>query len=111
MGELQIFDFVGGVVLLCSCWVAYDASKIGVRKGAIPGFFNMGVVGWFFSCLLLFIVAFPAYLIKRPQYLSGPVLGASDLDRLTKLVELRDRGALTEEEFQAQKRKLGLTAE
>lgn len=106
-----VVDVVGGVILLCSCWVAYDDSKIGVRKGAIRGFFNMGVVGWFFSCLMLFIVAFPAYLIKRPLYLKSAGQGLPDLDRLTKLVELKERGALTEEEFQAQKRKLGLTAE
>jgi len=28
----------------------------------------MGVAGWFFSCLLLWIVAFPAYLAKRGEY-------------------------------------------
>jgi hypothetical protein len=53
------------VVIGSSIWVAADASSIGARKGLVPGFFNMGVAGWFFACLLLWIVAFPGYLATR----------------------------------------------
>ncbi len=56
------------LVLGASVWVLIDAKTIGVKKGQIPGFFNMGAVGWFIACLLFWIVAFPAYLAKRPEY-------------------------------------------
>ena len=31
----------------------------------------MGVVGWFFAVLLIWIIGFPAYLITRPKYLTA----------------------------------------
>lgn len=51
------------VVLFSSIWVLWDAKSIGVKKS--KGFFGCGPWGWFFCCLLLWIVAFPAYLAKR----------------------------------------------
>ena len=54
------------VVIGSSIWVVADANSIGVRKG--KGFFDMGPWGWFFACLLLWIVAFPVYLAKRSEY-------------------------------------------
>jgi hypothetical protein len=36
----------------------------------------------------------------------GAPAAASTVDSLTKLADLRDRGVLTEDEFQAQKKKL-----
>jgi hypothetical protein len=57
------------VVIGTSIWVLVDASNLGVRSGALGGgFVDIGVVGWFVCCLLLWIVAFPAYLITRPRY-------------------------------------------
>jgi Short C-terminal domain len=40
------------------------------------------------------------------QQVGGPASGAATAEALTKLANLRDRGALTEDEFQAQKKKL-----
>ncbi len=51
-----------------SAWVFVDAKNIGVKKGQVRGIANMGPVGWFIVCLLLWIVAFPMYLAKRPEY-------------------------------------------
>ena len=56
------------VVVATSIWVLLDAQKLGVRKGIIAGIGNMGPWGWFWSCLLLWFVAFPMYLIKRPEF-------------------------------------------
>jgi hypothetical protein len=57
------------VVPPTTLWVLIDANTLKVRKGRLGGgFFDMGVAGWFFSCLLLWIVAFPAYLAKRGEY-------------------------------------------
>jgi hypothetical protein len=62
----------GDVLLLMiigtSVWVLVDAKTIGVRKSGTKAFFNMGPVGWFFACLLMWIIAFPAYIAKRPEY-------------------------------------------
>ncbi len=56
------------IVVGTSIWVLADASSIGARKGLIPGSaFDMGPGGWFVSCLLLWIVAFPLYLANRDK--------------------------------------------
>ena len=97
-----------------SVWVLADARTIGVEKGRIKGFFNMGPTGWFFSCLLCWIVAFPAYLVKRPEYkrvtASGQQSGhRHEVDLMAELGTLADlcsQGLLTEGEFQAKKKQL-----
>ena len=62
---------MGIIVFICvigtSIWVLIDASSIGVKKGMIKGFFDMSPVGWFFGCLLAWIIAFPSYIAKRSQ--------------------------------------------
>ena len=56
------------VVIGTSIWVLFDAKAIGIKKGQIKGLANMGPVGWFFTCLLLWIIAFPIYLAKRAEF-------------------------------------------
>lgn len=59
------------VVIGTAIWVAVDAGNLGARSGRLGGgFFDMGPVGWFFATVLLWIIAFPAYLVKRPEYLA-----------------------------------------
>jgi hypothetical protein len=97
-----------------SVWVLVDARTIGVEKGRIKGFFNMGPTGWFFSCLLCWIVAFPAYLVKRPEYMRVAASGREsvlrhEVDLMAELgtaADLYSQGILTEEEFQAKKKQL-----
>lgn len=60
--------FIWIVVIATSLWVLVDAKTIGVRKGQITGFLNMGPWGWFFVCLFLWIIGFPLYLAKRGEY-------------------------------------------
>lgn len=59
---------IWGIVIVSSIWVLIDARSIGVQKGQIRGIANMGPMAWFFVCLLLWIVGFPMYLAKRPEY-------------------------------------------
>jgi uncharacterized membrane protein len=109
-------ELVLTVVIGTSLWVLIDSRSCGVRKGVIKGFFDMGRAGWFFCCLLLWIVAFPAYLVKRDEYrqaLAKRGSGADNgpqttdvLSQISKLAQLRAQGALTEEEFQAKKTEL-----
>jgi len=56
------------LVVVTSIWVFVDAKKIGVKKGQVKGLADLGPAGWLFACLLLWIVAFPLYLIKRPEF-------------------------------------------
>lgn len=60
-------SFVWSVIIGTSIWVFFDARKIGARKGLIKGFFDLSPVTWLICCLLVWIVSFPAYLIKRGE--------------------------------------------
>lgn len=57
------------IVLISSFWVLYDAKKIGIERGQIEGFLDMGAWSWFFCCLFFWIVSFPMYLVRRPEYI------------------------------------------
>ena len=108
------------VVMSTSLWVLLDSRSIGLKKGQIKGFFNMGPLGRFLSCLLCWIVAFPAYLVKRREYLraiasanepirvqDGSLLQDGDLmSQLSALADRHSQGLLTDAEFQARKRAL-----
>ncbi len=56
------------IVVGTSIWVVFDAKSIGVKKGQVQGILDMGPWGWFFVCLFLWIVGFPAYLAMRGKY-------------------------------------------
>jgi hypothetical protein len=58
---------LGLVVLGSSIWMAVDASQLGYDKRDVKGLAAMGPAGWLLAGLLLWIVAFPLYLIKRPE--------------------------------------------
>jgi hypothetical protein len=62
-------DFVWLVVIATSIGVFVDARRIGVRRGLISGIADMNPVAWLFACLFLWIIAFPIYLIKRPEFI------------------------------------------
>ena len=60
-----------GMIIISSIWVFVDAQKIGVKKGQIKGVCDMGPAMWLLVSLLLWIIAFPAYLIKRPEFIKA----------------------------------------
>jgi hypothetical protein len=61
IGLRSDFSIVTAFVCLTSIWVAHDASRLGAgRVGLSP-------VSWFLLCLLVWIVAFPLYLVFRPK--------------------------------------------
>ncbi len=115
------------IVIGTSVWVYFDATKIGVKKTgekAQAGKFHvdMGPVGWAVCSLLLWIVAFPAYLVMRPEFLTkfqpprpptpAPALNTTaqsppDFDeQLRKLAKLKSEGLITDEEFNSKKKQL-----
>jgi len=107
------------VVIVTSIWVVVDAKSIGVKRGIISGMWDMGPGGWFFACLFLWVIAFPFYLVKRNDYKlanpnqtreanseAPPELNDDSVARLEKLAELRDKGIVTEDEFNKKKQEL-----
>jgi hypothetical protein len=113
------------IVIASGIFVYFDAKSIGVHKGLIGGFFDLGVGGWTAVTLLLWIIGFPSYLIKRGALKEAakreravtdaqtttaasppPGISASAIDALEKLAVLRDRGVLTSEEFEKKKREI-----
>jgi hypothetical protein len=67
-GGNKVGDLLLVVIVATSVWVLVDAKTIGVKKGQIQGMGNMGPWSWFLVCLLLWIVGFPFYLAKRPEF-------------------------------------------
>jgi len=61
--------FVWLIIIGTSIWVYIDAKRIGVKKGQLDGFCDLGAGAWAVVCLLLWIIGFPAYLIKRGEYI------------------------------------------
>ena len=112
MGDIILLLVVG-----TSIWVGVDAKTIGVKKGQIEGMGNMGPLGWFFVCLLFWIVGFPFYLAKRGEFKKLAKSRRPDSDRssevhsdsfsqLEKLAELKERGILTADEFDRKKQEI-----
>jgi hypothetical protein len=57
------------VVLGTTIWVGIDAHNLGMRRGRMGGgFLDMGVATWVICCVLLWIIAFPCYLVARGRY-------------------------------------------
>ncbi len=52
-------------VTACSVWVYLDATKNKIGKTSAGGMFNMSAGAWGVVTLGLWIIGFPAYLIKR----------------------------------------------
>lgn len=67
MLELLFVLIVAGT----SIWVLIDATNIKAQKGLVKGVFDMGPGGWFLSCLLFWIFAFPCYLSKRKEIIAA----------------------------------------
>jgi hypothetical protein len=103
--------FVVLAMFASAVWVLFDARSIGVRKGLVPGIGNMGPTSWFVVVFMLWIVSFPAYLYYRAKFIAAVADGAppadgAAIDELERLSALKDKGALTQDEFDKQKANL-----
>jgi len=99
------------VILCTSIWVLVDAKTIAVKKGQMKGMADMGPWGWFFACLLIWIIGFPFYLAKRGELkkvnsAQSSKMNGDSIKQLEKLGELKEKGILTEEEFNEKKKEL-----
>lgn len=134
LGIIVVWILVGSIIhpalgwaifLGTSIWAGVDASKIELKKYKVGGPTSSAVT--VIGCLLLWIVVFPWYLVNKGKIERGeaplkdgyvgqdegasttPVntqsLGNS-LAQLEKLAQLKEKGVLSDEEFQTQKAKL-----
>ena len=120
-----------GIVILAaivatSLWVYLDARWIGVYCTGEPRrllhlSLDMEPVDWLISCLLLWAIAFPAYLCKRREFLkrfhqmrspktSPPVAPVEYFyEQLQNLSKLRKQGLITDKEASLKRKEvLGL---
>lgn len=55
------------IVIASAVWMCVDSYQLGYKKEDVKGLAAIGPLGWLFSGLLLWIVAFPLYLLKRHE--------------------------------------------
>lgn len=80
---------------------------IGCLPAAIAQSKGRSFVGWWIYGALLFIVALPHSLMLKPEPKPAPKPTATDVaDELTKFADLKERGVITEEEFQVHKARI-----
>lgn len=114
------------LILSSSIWVYFDANKLGVRAtGEKPKRFrfhaDMEPVDWAVAFLLLWFIAFPAYLVLRRGYAkkfkqlrSCAALPPREpveyfYEQIRNLSKLKSKGLITEEEFSLKRKEvLGL---
>lgn len=110
-------DIFYGFVIGSSIWVFFDARSIGVRPGLTRGLLDMPPWGWALGCLLLWIIVFPLYLIKRgdlkraaegsqPENQFTGSVSKDSLANLEKLAELEAKGIISEAEFEEKKQEI-----
>jgi hypothetical protein len=64
------FTFMAILVIGTTIWATFDARANQVStSGSQPYSFNTGALAWFVGCLLLWIVVFPCYLVRRSHTL------------------------------------------
>jgi hypothetical protein len=73
------------LVIGTSIWVGIDAGNLGVKRGRLGGGgLDMSVAAWVVCCLLLWIIAFPCYLVARGRYQAlraGSGVGRPDMSQ------------------------------
>jgi hypothetical protein len=57
------------IVIGSTIWVGFDASTNKITTDAKPYNWANGAVAWVLGCILLWIVAFPWYLVQRGKLL------------------------------------------
>jgi Short C-terminal domain len=118
-----IWLFIWGVVIGTSIWVFTDAKArilTGERLEPIES-----PAGWAWGCILLWIVFFPWYLMRKSnsnvttkptltrivEQVTSPLsvntqMPASIADELLKFNELKEKGVISQEDFEAQRQRL-----
>lgn len=102
---MDVFFFSFLFVIATSIWMAVDAESNKIPISGKDYNVNTGAIAWFLSGVLLWIATVPYYLYRRNSFQSSPPV-ASVAGEIRELKGLLDDGAITEQEFQAQKARL-----
>ena len=102
------------LVVGTSIWVGIDAMTHKVPQLGQKQFGSQDPWIWAVCCLLLWIVVFPAYLIKRAVYAARDevrqttesIPSAGSAEELLKFKRLLDSGAITQDEFEGAKARI-----
>lgn len=74
--------FIYSTIAATAIWTFFDARALGIRKDKEKkSFFNMNPVSWAFATLFIWIVAFPAYILRRRKETKVGAIGASLMTR------------------------------
>jgi hypothetical protein len=60
---------VFAIVILTSVWAGFDSHRLQISSSKKPYTWNNGFLAWLVCCLMIWIIAFPAYLFKRAKTL------------------------------------------
>lgn len=94
LGVVSIFAGISSIVFGVIC------KKVGEAKGLTSGFY----IGWFLSLIGLFVMmAMPDDNVNNKQQSNNT---SNKYDTIQQLQKLRESGALTEEEFNEEKKKV-----
>ena len=66
-----MWEFLIVIILGTSTWAAYDSHMYQVAIDKKSYAINNGAGAWFFSCILLWPVTFPYYLVRRSSALKA----------------------------------------
>ncbi|HUA06094.1 MAG TPA: SHOCT domain-containing protein [Solirubrobacteraceae bacterium] len=96
-----------GIELAAAIHPEDDGAQIVLGGRHVTGY-RLGMADWHQANALglMFLDRLTSELPGIPEPAAGPSAVPSTVSRLKSLAELRDRGALTEDEFQAQKKRL-----
>lgn len=66
MSNLHYLSYA--IVLGTSVWTAYDAYCYSIPTSGSTYSTNTGGIAWLLGCLLLWVIVFPFYLVKRMRF-------------------------------------------
>ena len=86
------------IIIVSSIWVLFDAD---INRIPFFGNFtsdNTSQWGWFFCCLLLWVVMFPIYMVKRSR-----ILFERKVEMLNRIRNLEEKLGTREEDLENEK--------
>jgi hypothetical protein len=110
-----MFGITLAIVIVTSIWVAYDSRVHRVSINNKPYSLDNGALAWFIFCVLLWIVTFPYYFVKRSKTLKqkqnehekiASGMSPDAIEKLRKYKRMFDDGIIPKEYFEAKKKKL-----
>lgn len=129
MDSALLGDTILLVVIATTIWMIADAAAHRIPSSGDDYNIHTGALSWFLCALLMWIVAFPYYLVRRsvvlrkrnsdahvgtvpPPFYTGQPIGSpfpditQSADQLRVLKDLLDGGIISQEDFDTKKKQL-----